>query len=53
MTYNPVREPPELSTMFGTYSAGKKALAFEISEDVPENWKESVPVVLQTLQELD
>lgn len=32
--------------------AGKKALAFEISEDVPENWRESVPVVLQTLREL-
>lgn len=32
--------------------AGKKALAFEISEDVPENWRESIPVVLQTLQEL-
>jgi hypothetical protein len=32
--------------------AGKKALAFEISEDVPENWQESVPMVLQALQEL-
>jgi|GEM_PF-259419 len=32
--------------------AGKKALAFEISEDLPENWWESVPVVLQALQEL-
>jgi len=32
--------------------AGKRALAFEISEDVPENWAESVPVVLRTLQEL-
>jgi hypothetical protein len=32
--------------------AGKKALAFEISEDVPANWRESVPVVLQTLQDL-
>jgi len=31
--------------------AGKKGLAFEISEDVPENWQESVPVVLQVLQE--
>lgn len=31
---------------------GKKALAFEISEDVPENWQESVPVVLQALQKL-
>jgi len=32
--------------------AGKKALAFEISEDLPENWEESVPVVLQALQEI-
>jgi hypothetical protein len=32
--------------------AGKKALAFEISEEVPENWGESVPVVLQTLREI-
>ena len=32
--------------------AGKKALAFEVSEDVPENWQESMPVVLQALQEL-
>jgi hypothetical protein len=32
--------------------AGKKALAFEISEDVPENWQESIPIVLQTLREL-
>jgi hypothetical protein len=23
-----------------------------IAEDIPENWRESVPVVLQTLQEL-
>ena len=33
--------------------AGKKALAFEISEDMPANYAESVPVVLKTLQELD
>lgn len=32
--------------------AGKRALAFAIAEDIPENWRESVPVVLQTLQEL-
>jgi hypothetical protein len=32
--------------------AGKNALAFEISEEVPENWQESVPVVLQTLREI-
>ena len=32
--------------------AGKKALAFEISEDLPTNWRESVPVVLDTLEEL-
>jgi hypothetical protein len=32
--------------------AGKRALALAIAEDIPENWRESVPVVLQTLQEL-
>jgi EAL domain-containing protein (putative c-di-GMP-specific phosphodiesterase class I) len=32
--------------------AGKRALAFEISEDVPANWRESVPVVLETLEKL-
>jgi hypothetical protein len=32
--------------------AGKRALAFELSEDVPDNWRESIPVVLQTLREL-
>jgi hypothetical protein len=32
--------------------AGKCALAFEISEDLPSNWQESIPVVLDTLREL-
>lgn len=32
--------------------AGKKGLALAIAEDIPSNWRESVPVVLQTLQEL-
>jgi hypothetical protein len=32
--------------------AGKRALAFEISEDVPANWRAAVPVVLETLEEL-
>lgn len=32
--------------------AGKRALAFEISEDVPPNWREVVPVVLETLEQL-
>jgi hypothetical protein len=32
--------------------AGKRALALAIAEDIPENWRESVPVVLQMLQEL-
>jgi hypothetical protein len=27
-------------------------LALAIAEDIPENWRESVPGVLQTLQEL-
>ncbi len=33
--------------------AGKKALAFEISEDMPANYAQSVPVVLETLREMD
>ena len=32
--------------------AGKRGLAFEISEDVPANWRKSVPVVLDTLEKL-
>jgi len=32
--------------------AGKRALAFEISEDVPANWAQAVPVILGTLAEL-
>jgi len=32
--------------------AGKRGLAFEISEDIPPTWRTAVPVVLQTLEEL-
>lgn len=32
--------------------AGKKAFAFEISEDLPVNYADSIPVVLKTLEEL-
>ena len=32
--------------------AGKRALAFEISEDLPENWGASIPIVLETLREI-
>ena len=32
--------------------AGKKAFAFEISEDLPGNWEKSIPVVLDALKEL-
>jgi hypothetical protein len=32
--------------------AGKKAFAFEISEDLPANYVDSIPVVLKTLKEL-
>jgi len=32
--------------------AGKRALAFEISEALPPTWKETVPVILKTLDEL-
>jgi hypothetical protein len=33
--------------------AGKRGLAFEISEDLPTTWQESIPIVLQTLRELE
>lgn len=32
--------------------AGKRGFAFEISEDLPRGWEESVPIVLRTLEEL-
>jgi len=32
--------------------AGKKAFAFEISEKLPENWEDSVPVVLDILEQI-
>lgn len=32
--------------------AGKRGFAFELSEDLPTNWQESIPVVLRTLEEL-
>ena len=31
--------------------AGKRAFAFEISEDLPPNWLETIPVVLDALEE--
>ena len=33
--------------------AGKTGFAFEISEDLPSNWRKSLPVVLKILEELD
>jgi hypothetical protein len=33
--------------------AGKRAFAFEISEDLPDNWETSIPIVLETLEDLD
>ena len=32
--------------------AGKQGLAFEFAEDIPTNWRETVPVVLETLRKL-
>jgi hypothetical protein len=32
--------------------AGKRALAVAIAEDLPQNWRDSIAVVLQTFQEL-
>jgi hypothetical protein len=33
--------------------AGKRAFAFEISEDCPANWQDTIPVVLDTICRLD
>ena len=33
-------------------SDGGARLAFEISEDLPANWEQSVPVVLEALREI-
>lgn len=32
--------------------AGKRAFAFEISEDLPANWETTIPIVLDTLEEI-
>jgi hypothetical protein len=32
--------------------AGRRGLAFEISEDLPRNWKAAIPVILSTLETL-
>ena len=32
--------------------AGKRGLAFELSEDLPAGWEHTIPVVLETLEEL-
>ena len=32
--------------------AGKRAFGFEISEDLPPDWQETIPLVLKTLEEL-
>jgi len=32
--------------------AGKRGLAFELSEDLPSGWESTIPVVLETLEEL-
>ena len=50
--YRPAEELREAVTA-KRERAGKKGLAFEISEDLPTTWQESIPVVLNTLHELD
>jgi len=32
--------------------AGKRGFAFEVSEDLPKGWENSIPVVLETLEEI-
>ena len=47
--------PEQLATAVAAkrQRAGKRGLAFEISEDVPVNWRSAVPVVLDALEALD
>ena len=33
--------------------AGKQGFAFEISEALPDNWEESLPIVLDVLEQMD
>ncbi len=33
--------------------AGKRGLVFEISEELPANWETAIPIVLETLEEMD
>lgn len=49
----PPKKLKEMITEF-VYQASEdgRNLAFEISEDTPENWQESIPVVLDTLKNL-
>lgn len=46
--------PPEQLTeavLAKQQRAGKRGLAFEISEDLPANWRETIPVVLRALEQ--
>jgi hypothetical protein len=52
--YLPRKELKELITCFVKQAAPDgKRLAFEVSEQYPNNWMDSIPVVLETLNELD
>lgn len=49
--------PPEqfrrkIRELVQAYAPDGKRLAFEVSEHRPENWRESMPVVLETLREM-
>ena len=49
-------QPPEIlrqAVIDRRRRAGKRGFAFEISEDLPKNWKESIPIVLDAMDELD
>ena len=48
-------QPPEVlraAVVDKIRRAGMRAFAFEISEDLPPNWRESIPVVLAALHEM-
>ncbi len=50
--YSLPREKLREAVLAKSARAGKKGIAFEISEDLPFNWQESIPIVLETLNEI-
>jgi len=47
--YDLPRQPLRQAVLDRCQRAGRRGLAFEISEDLPRNWKTAVPVILEAL----